>query len=52
MESKEESIQRIALNAIKAVANTSDPVKYASLNYTVYEAALMAAKMAMKECEI
>lgn len=52
MESKEEKIQQIALNAIKAVTNTSDPVKYASLNYNIYEVALMAAKLAMEECEM
>lgn len=52
MESKEEKIQAIALNAIKAVTNTNNPVQFASLNYTVYEVALMAVKMAMKECEM
>jgi hypothetical protein len=44
----EEKAQGIVLEAIKKIRNVSDPARYASMNYSVYEVAMEAVKQALQ----
>lgn len=41
----EEKAQGIVLEAIKKIRNVSDPARYASMNYSVYEVAMEVANV-------
>ena len=49
MENKEEKIQKIVLKAIQEVVKTNNPVRYASMNYSVYEVAMKAVEIALNK---
>lgn len=45
----DEKIQSIVLEAISQVEQVSNPAKYASFNYNVYEIACKAVEIALKQ---